>query len=111
MLWKTSERTIHAFFCGHDLRPLARRQPVHQFVNLAFRPRHSTRPQLHGPGKHALAHKVEEAATLVANAVEDLGETKETLGLVNIGLQLAILLLGVTTLAARLAGRGVEWSV
>jgi len=49
-----------------------------------------------------LAHKVEEAATLVAYAVENSRETKETLGLLKIGLQLAILRLGVTTLAARL---------
>nr|WP_245611266.1 hypothetical protein [Solidesulfovibrio alcoholivorans] len=58
-----------------------------------------------------MAHKVEETATFVANTVEDGRETEETFGLVKVWLQLAILLFGVTTLAARLTGRGVEWSV
>ena len=56
-------------FGGHDLRPPAGRKTIHQIVNLAFRPRHSTRPQLHGLGEHALTHEVEEAATLVGDAV------------------------------------------
>ena len=55
-----------------------------------------------------MAYEVEETATLVAYAVEDGRETEETFGLGMIGLQLAILLLGVATLAARFAGRGVE---
>lgn len=53
-----------------------------------------------------MAHKIEEAATLVAYTVKDSRETEETLGLVKIGLQLVLLLVGVTTFAARLAGRG-----
>ena len=53
-----------------------------------------------------MAYKVEEAATLITYAVKDLGETKKTLRLVMFGLQLVVLLFGVTTLAARLAGRG-----
>ena len=44
-----------------------------------------------------MAHKVEEAATLVRDAVEDLGETEKAFGLVMIGLQLDILRLGVAT--------------
>lgn len=44
-----------------------------------------------------MAHEVEEAATLVAYAVEDGRETEETFGLVKVWLQLAILLFGVTT--------------
>lgn len=55
-----------------------------------------------------MAHKVEESATLVAYTVKDGRKTEETLGLLKIGLQLAILRLGVTTLAAKLAGRGVN---
>jgi len=39
-----------------------------------------------------LTYKVEEAATLVAYTVEDLGETKKTLGLLMVGIQLSILL-------------------
>ena len=74
---------------GFHLRPLAGRQTIHQIVHDGLRPRHSTRPQLHRLGEDALANEVEKAATLVTYAVENLGETEKTLGLLMLGLQLA----------------------
>ena len=52
-----------------------------------------------------MTYKVEEAATLVAYAVEDLGETEKTFGLVMSRFQLVILLMGVTTFPG--AGGGI----
>ncbi len=60
------------------LRPPPRRQTIHKGIHDGLRPCHSTRPQLYRFGEHALAHKVEKAATLVAYAIKDSRETEET---------------------------------
>jgi hypothetical protein len=57
--------------------PLAGSQALHNGVNLALRPCHGAGSKFHRAGKHPKAHEVEEAATLVADTVEDGGETEK----------------------------------